>query len=59
MSDKSSVEYFAARALEEREMSITATDPSAAIAHAELADRYQALAKEFGSKTRSLKAIKQ
>jgi hypothetical protein len=50
MSDQSNSAYFAARAFEERELSRTAADPSAAIAHAQMADRYQRLALEFSGR---------
>lgn len=49
MADISNSEYFAARALEAREMSRIAKDPRAAIAHAEMAGRYEELALEFDS----------
>ena len=50
MSDQSNSAYFAARAFEEREISRTAADPSAAMAHAQLADRYQRLASKFSGR---------
>lgn len=42
--------YFASRELNERELSREAPDPRAAAAHAELAERYEALAAVFGAK---------
>ena len=42
--------YFANRELSERDMSRHAYDWRAAAAHAELADRYEALAAVFGGK---------
>jgi hypothetical protein len=40
-------EYFASRAVAEETMSGFATDPRVAAAHAEMAERYEALAVEF------------
>ena len=48
MSDRDA-EYFADRALVELAMSRAATDPRAATAHAEMAERYEKLATEFKS----------
>ena len=42
--------YFAGRELDERAMSHEAADTRAAAAHAELAERYEALAAVFGAK---------
>lgn len=42
--------YFAGRELNERAMSELARDPRAAAAHAEMAERYEALAAVFGAK---------
>lgn len=42
--------YFASREQSEREMSREASDRRAAAAHAEMADRYEALAAVFGAK---------
>ena len=42
--------YFASRELSERELSREAHDPRAAAAHAEMAERYEALAAVFGAK---------
>ena len=42
--------YFAERELKERAMSHCAPDPRAAAAHAELAERYEALAVIFSAK---------
>ena len=42
--------YFASREQSEREMSRDAPDQRAAAAHAEMADRYEALAAVFGAK---------
>jgi hypothetical protein len=42
--------YFADRELSEREMSREASDDRAAAAHAEMAERYEALATVFGAK---------
>lgn len=42
--------YFAGRELRERALSRIACDWRAAAAHAELADRYEALAVVFGAK---------
>ena len=41
MADQSDREYFAERAIIERHMSATATDPNAAIVHEQLADHYE------------------
>ena len=46
MSRQAHTEYLIARAIAERRMSQSATDPRAAAAHAELAARYEALAAE-------------
>lgn len=43
-------QYFASRELGEREMSHHAPDRRAAAAHAEMAERYEALAAVFGAK---------
>lgn len=40
-------EYFASRAVAEEAMSNFAVDPRVAAAHAEMAERYRRLAKEF------------
>jgi hypothetical protein len=48
MSDEAYAHYFTDRELHERAMSRLATDPRAAAAHAELAERYEALALVFG-----------
>lgn len=42
--------YFASRERNERELSREAPDPRAAAAHAEMAERYEALATVFGAK---------
>jgi hypothetical protein len=42
--------YFAGRELQERALSSWARDRRAATAHAEMADRYEALAVVFGAK---------
>lgn len=42
--------YYASRELSERAMSRSVVDWRAAAAHAELADRYEALAAVFGAK---------
>lgn len=49
MTDQFEAEYFADRALVEQDLSRAATNPKAAAAHAELAERYQALAEMFRS----------
>ena len=46
MSKRSDQPYFAARALEERRKSEAATDPRAAVIHAEMEARYEALASD-------------
>jgi hypothetical protein len=43
--------YFASREEDERAMSREAPNDAAAAAHAELADRYEALAAVFGAKS--------
>jgi hypothetical protein len=48
MSDQGNAQYFAGRAREERAMSSRATDPRAAAAHLEMAERYEQLTAEFG-----------
>ncbi len=47
MSNQTNAEYFAARALVERGLSNSVAHARAAAAHAELADRYEALALQF------------
>ncbi|HLO21687.1 MAG TPA: hypothetical protein VK192_14500 [Sphingomicrobium sp.] len=47
MSEQTSAEYFKKRADDERARSEQATDPRAAAAHAELADRYEEMAGRF------------
>ena len=47
MSTQANSEYFSARAAEALAMSEAADDPRASAAHAEMAIRYAALAKEF------------
>lgn len=42
--------YFAGREMDERAMSLDAPDERAAAAHAEMAERYEALAAVFGAK---------
>lgn len=42
--------YFASRELKERALSREALDARAAAAHAEMAERYEALAAVFGAK---------
>ena len=42
--------YFVSRELDERELSLAAADQRAAAAHAEMAERYEALATVFGAK---------
>ena len=59
MSDLSESDYFAERALVERGLSSAAGDPSAAAAHAELAERYEALAELFQAKHPTLKVAYQ
>ena len=51
MSNQPNSEYFAGRALIERAMSAAANDTRAAAIHAELAERYEELAAQFGAKT--------
>ena len=46
-------EYYAARALTEWRLSETATDPFAALVHAALAERYDALVARFDEPARS------
>jgi len=50
MSDESHADYFASRELLERAMGRRATDARVAAAHAEMAERYEALAVVFGAK---------
>ena len=50
MGSRSEGPYFASREQDERAMSRDAPDERAAAAHAELADRYEALAAVFGAK---------
>lgn len=50
MTEEALGRYFASREQSEREMSRTAPDERAAAAHAEMADRYEALAAVFGGK---------
>lgn len=50
MSKKADGNYFADRERSEREMSRDAPHDAAAAAHAEMAERYEALAAVFGAK---------
>jgi hypothetical protein len=50
MTDEAQGYYFADRELNERTLSHRAVDGRAAAVHAELADRYEALAAVFGAK---------
>ena len=50
MTEETEGLYFASRELSERDMSRQAYDWRVAAAHAELADRYEALAAVFGGK---------
>jgi hypothetical protein len=50
MIDDSEGLYFAKRERRERAMSRSASDDRAAAAHADMADRYEALAVVFGAK---------
>lgn len=50
MTDKALGEYFASCEKRERAMSREAHNEAAAAAHAEMADRYEALAAIFGGK---------
>lgn len=50
MTEQAEGLYFATRERRERAMSRLASDRRAAAAHAELADRYEALAVVFGAK---------
>ena len=50
MTEAAEGSYFASRELSEQAMSRKATDERAAAAHAELAERYEALAVVFGAK---------
>ena len=50
MTDESEGLYFASRERRERAMSCHAASRRAAAAHAEMADRYEALAVVFGAK---------
>lgn len=47
MFDLTNSEYFAMRAIEARSMAESADDPRSAEAHAEMAERYEALSEEF------------
>jgi hypothetical protein len=51
MTEEAEGRYFASRELRERVMSLRARSPRAAEAHAELAERYEALAVVFGAKS--------
>ena len=57
MSTQANSEYFAARAAEALVMSEAADDPRAAAAHAEMAIRYAALAKEFEGERPNLRVV--
>jgi len=50
MTEKNEGPYFASREESERALSREAQDGRAAAAHAEMADRYEALAAVFGAK---------
>ena len=50
MTEQAEGLYFAGRERRERALSLHAVDRRAAAAHAELADRYEALAVVFGAK---------
>jgi hypothetical protein len=49
MTEEAEGRYFASRGLRERAMSHRAKNPDAAAAHAEMAERYEALATVFGA----------
>ncbi len=53
MTEEAEGRYFASREMSERAMSRRAKSLRAAAAHAELAERYEALAVVFGAKTQS------
>lgn len=53
MTEESEGSYFASREASEQALSRKATDRRAAAAHAELAERYEALAVVFGAKPAS------
>jgi hypothetical protein len=57
MSNRNDSAYFLERAAEELELSNTADDPRAAAAHAELAVRYAAFAKEFETEAPRLRLV--
>lgn len=50
MTEEAEGRYFASRELRERVLSLRARDRRAAAAHAEMAERYEALAVVFGAK---------
>ena len=50
MTERAEGPYFVGRELSERLLSLQAHDPRAAAAHAEMAERYEALATVFGTK---------
>jgi|KBSSwiStaDraftv2_1062776.scaffolds.fasta_scaffold78147_4 hypothetical protein len=50
MTEQAEGLYFASREQRERDLSDRASDERAAAAHAEMADRYEALAVVFGAK---------
>lgn len=50
MTEEAEGRYFASRELRERAMTLRAKSRRAAAAHAELAERYEALAVVFGAK---------
>ena len=51
MSNQTNAEYFAGRAVIERAKSEAAADQRAAAIHAELAERYEELARKFSAET--------
>lgn len=50
MTEEALGQYYASRELSERELSRRVVDWRVAAAHAEMADRYEALAAVFGAK---------
>lgn len=57
MASQSDEEYYATRAAVERQLSDTAADPSTALIHAQLASRYELLAKGHDSPGISLQLV--
>jgi hypothetical protein len=57
MVDKQDLEYFTKRGEMERLLSVQASSPESAAIHAELADHYERLAKEYAPPRQTLRIV--